>query len=488
MASSILEFKTISAIHDAFEAKKTSPFELTRAVLDAAKSTQTNAFLTICEDRALSQARAADAELAKSGRVPRSEKPLFGIPMGVKDILAIEGVRTTAASKMLDHYIPPYTATSVSRLEAAGAIAIGKLNMDEFAMGGSNENSAYGPVRHPDFPDRVPGGSSGGSAAAVKSGLCHFALGTDTGGSIREPASFCGIVGLKPTYGRVSRYGLIAYGSSLDQIGPMTRSVEDAAIVLDVMDGHDPRDSTSSRTDKPDFLAAAKQPLDFSKLRIGVPKEYFTAGLQSEVEKSIRDVLSWYEKKGAKLVPVSLPNSPHCIAVYYLIAVSEASSNLARYDGVRFGARPDAAVDAKNLADFYKKVRAGFGPEVKRRIILGTFALSAGYQDAYFKRACQVRRLIKNDFDRAFQEVDVIMGPVAPTTAFKLGEKVSDPLTMYLNDLYTIPANLAGIPAISIPCGRDAAGLPIGLHLMTEAFSEDKLLRIANAFENGRTV
>lgn len=482
-----MEFKTISSIHDAFDSGKLKPSELLRDALAKAQSDKkTNAFLSFCDERASAQARLADEQLSKLGKVPRAEKPLFGIPMAIKDNMVIEGVRTTAASKMLENYVPPYTATAVERLEIAGAITLGKVNLDEFAMGGSNENSAFGPVRHPDFPDRVPGGSSGGSAAAVKAQFCQFALGSDTGGSIREPASFCGIVGLKPTYGRVSRYGLIAFGSSLDQIGPMTRSVDDATTVLQVMAGHDSRDGTTSPIAKPDFLKEARDTLDISKLRIGVPKEYFGEGLQSDVEKSIRDALAWYEKKGAKLVPISLPNSPYSIAVYYIVAVSEASSNLARFDGVRFGVRPSAADESRDLVDFYMKVRAGFGPEVKRRIILGTFALSAGYQDAYFKRACQVRRLIKGDFDRAFKDVDVIMGPVAPTTAFKLGEQISDPLTMYLNDLYTIPANLAGIPALSIPCGQDSSGLPIGLHLMTEAFSEGKLLRIARAFEQGR--
>jgi aspartyl-tRNA(Asn)/glutamyl-tRNA(Gln) amidotransferase subunit A len=484
MASPIQEFKTIAAVHDAFDAGKLSPVEFTRDALQAAKTTTTNACLTLCEERAIQQAKQADVELAQNGRVPRSEKPLFGIPMGVKDILTLEGVRTTAASKMLDTYVPPYTATSVARLEQAGAITIGKLNMDEFAMGGSNENSAYGAVKHPDFPDRVPGGSSGGSAAAVKSGLCHFALGTDTGGSIRLPASFCGIVGLKPTYGRVSRYGLIAFASSLDQIGPMTRSVEDAASVLDVMSGFDPMDSTSSQTPKGGFLQSARASVDFSKLRIGVPKEYFASGLQPEVEKSVREALSWYGKKGATLVPISLPHSPYSIAVYYIVAVCEASSNLARFDGIRYGVRPESVADAKDLTDFYKKVRAGFGSEVKRRIILGTFALSSGYSEAYFKRACQVRRLIKNDFDEAFKQVDLIMGPVSPTTAYKLGEKSADPLAMYLEDLYTIPANLAGLPALSIPCGKDSTGLPIGLQMMGQAFSESRLLSVARAFES----
>jgi aspartyl-tRNA(Asn)/glutamyl-tRNA(Gln) amidotransferase subunit A len=482
--------KSISAIHDLFDAKKISPSEFLRNQLQTAKSNSSNAFIGLSEERATAQAKKADADLARLGKVPRSEQPLFGVPMAVKDNLALEGVRTTAGSKVLDNYTPPYTATAVARLEAAGAITVGKTNLDEFAMGGSNENSAYGPVKHPNFPDRVAGGSSGGSAAAVTAGLCQFALGSDTGGSIRLPASFCGIVGLKPTYGRVSRYGLIAFASSLDQIGPMTRSVEDAATVLDVMSGYDPMDSTSAfkgnEVGGRKFLEAARTAPDFAKLRIGVPKEYLSGGVQAEVQKSIQEALNWFEKKGAKLVPVSLPNTPYSIAVYYIVAVSEASSNLARFDGVRYGVRPPKAQDLeaiKDLADFYKEVRAGFGAEVKRRIILGTFALSAGYSDAYFKRACQVRRLIKKDFDSAFENVDVIMGPVTPTTAFKLGEQVSDPLTMYLNDLFAIPANLVGLPAISVPCGNDSSKLPIGLHMMSKAFSEEMLLSVANAFE-----
>jgi aspartyl-tRNA(Asn)/glutamyl-tRNA(Gln) amidotransferase subunit A len=325
------------------------------------------------------------------------------------------------------------------------------------------------------WPDRVPGGSSGGSAAAVCGKLAHFSLGSDTGGSIRLPASFTGIVGFKPTYGRVSRYGLIAFGSSLDQVGPFAESVEDVARIYEVMSGLDPKDGTTARV-----------PLDFAQLKVGVPKEYFVDGLSKDVEKSVRDAIDWFKSKGAKLVPISLPHSPLSIAVYYIVAVCEASANLERFDGVRFGVRPPSVADARSLDDFYKKVRAGFGDEVKRRIILGTFALSSGYSEAYYTRACQVRRLIKNDFTEAFKQVDVIMGPVAPSTAFKLGEKSSDPLEMYLNDLYTIPANLAGIPAISVPCGKDSSGLPIGLHMMTDAFSDSKLLSIANAFQKGR--
>ena len=480
-------FDSITKIHEAFDRKEITPSELAREFLNRAKSSTLNSFLTICEERALSQARALDETLAREKSVPRDRFPLFGIPMGIKDSLVIEGVRTTCASKILENYIPPYTATVVERLEKAGAVTLGKLNLDEFAMGGSNENSAFGPVIHPTHPDRVPGGSSGGSAVAVRSSLCVASLGSDTGGSIRLPASYCGIVGIKPTYGRLSRYGLVAFASSLDQVGPMTNSVEDAATLLDAMSGEDELDSTSFKTPKaPQFLLEAKATPAWKNLRIGIPKEYFGQGLQPEVEKAIQAALKWFEGKGAKLVPISLPHTPYAVAVYYVIAVSEASSNLARFDGVRFGVRPPLATQAEKLGDFYKESRALFGSEVKRRIILGTFALSSGYQDAYYKRACQVRRLIKNDFDQAFTQVDVIIGPVSPTTAFKLGEKSRDPLTLYLNDIFTIPANLAGIPALSLPCGEDQLGLPIGLHLMGRQFDEGKILSVANAFEKGR--
>ncbi|CAK9251996.1 unnamed protein product, partial [Sphagnum jensenii] len=445
-----------------------------------------NAYLTLTEERAMAQAKEADRELAREGRVPRELKPLFGIPMAVKDNLVMEGVRTTAASKMLENYIPPYTATAVERLEKAGAITLGKTNLDEFAMGGSNENSAFGPVKHPLFSDRVSGGSSGGSAAAVRAKLCQFSLGSDTGGSIRLPASFTGVVGFKPTYGRVSRYGLIAFASSLDQVGPFAETVEDVAQIFEVMSGFDAKDGTTARLKKENYSQALKAPFDFKSLKIGVPQEYFVEGLSADVEKSVREALEFFKAQGAELVPISLPHSPYCIAVYYIVAVCEASTNLERFDGVRFGERPASALQAQSLDDFYKKVRAGFGDEVKRRIILGTFALSSGYSEAYYTRACQVRRLIKNDFTEAFKKVDVIMGPVAPSTAFKLGEKSSNPLEMYLNDLYAIPANLAGLPAISVPCGVDSQKLPIGLHIIGDAFSESKLLSVAHAFQKGR--
>ncbi len=483
-SSLIGQFKTIREIHDAFDKKTLSPVELTRDYLAAVKASQTGSYLTICEDRALSQAKAADILLTKHGKVPRDQKPLLGIPLGIKDNLTMDGVRTTCASKMLENYISPYTATVVARLESAGGISLGKLNMDEFAMGGSNENSAFGPVKHPTHPDRVPGGSSGGSAAAVKARLCMAALGSDTGGSIRLPASYCGVVGIKPTYGRLSRYGLVAFASSLDQVGPLANSVEDAALLLDVMSGHDPMDSTSSPLGPTKGFQAIQQKPEWKKLRIGVPKEYFIGGLSPDVEKAIQSSLKWMEAQGAQLVPISLPHTQYAVAVYYIVAVSEASSNLARFDGVRFGVRPQKAVNAQNLTEFYEHVRANFGAEVKRRIILGTFALSSGYSEAYYKKACQVRALIKQDFDQAFKEVDFILGPVSPTTAFKLGEKSNDPLQMYLNDIFTIPANLAGLPAMSIPCGEDQQGLPIGLHFMAPQFGDEKLISVGHAFLN----
>lgn len=483
------KFKTVSEIHQAFDEKKLSPVELVRDHLAAIKSSKHNAFLLAMDDRAMAQAKFADQVLAQHGKVPREKYPLLGIPLAIKDNMVIDGVRTTCASKMLDNYIPPYTATAVARLEAAGAVSIGKTNLDEFAMGGSNENSAYGPVQHPTHAGYVPGGSSGGSATAVGAGLAIGSLGSDTGGSIRLPASFCGIVGMKPSYGKVSRYGLVAFASSLDQIGPFTNSVQDCATILEVMGGHDPMDSTSSRAQafQKGFASDAVKAIDLSKLRIGVPKEYFVKGIDASIEKGVRDSLKWFESKGAKLVDISLPNTEHSVSVYYLLAVSEASSNLARFDGVRFGVRPKDAMQVEDIADFFKKVRSNFGPEVKRRIILGTFALSSGYYDAYFNRACQVRRMITDDFNRAFEKVDVIMGPVSPSTAFKLGDKSADPLKMYLNDILTIPSNLAGTPAISLPCGKDSAtGLPLGMQIIAPMNRDDLLLQVANAFEKGR--
>jgi aspartyl-tRNA(Asn)/glutamyl-tRNA(Gln) amidotransferase subunit A len=478
------KFRTIRDVHNAFDKKVISPVELTQEFLKAAKSSQHGAFLTFCEERALQQAQAAEGVIQKEGKVPREKMPLLGIPLGIKDNLCIDGVRTTCASKMLENYVSPYTATCVQRLETAGAISLGKLNMDEFAMGGSNENSAFGSVKHPTHPDRVPGGSSGGSAAAVRAGLCFGSLGSDTGGSIRLPASFCGVVGIKPTYGRVSRFGLVAFASSLDQVGPFANSVEDAALLTDVISGFDPLDATTAQLPPLTSFQATQSPPDWKQLKIGVPKEYFVGGIAPEVEKAVQDSLKYFEAKGAKLVPISLPHTQFAVSVYYIVAVSEASSNLARYDGVRYGVRPSDTHHSKDLAEFYRHMRKNFGPEVKRRIILGTFALSSGYTEAYYKKACQVRRKMKEDFDQAFQSVDLIAAPVSPSTAFKLGEKISDPLKMYLNDIFTIPANLAGLPAMSLPCGQDQNGLSIGLHLMAPQFAENRLISVAHAFFN----
>lgn len=474
--------KTIREIHGAYLAKKTSPVEVTQEYLNAIRKSDHNAFLHVCEERAMSQARRAAEILDREKAIPAGQ-PLLGIPMGIKDALTIDGVVTTAASKMLEGYVPPYTCTAVKKLESAGVISLGKLNMDEFAMGGSNENSAYGNVKHPTHHDRVPGGSSGGSGAAVRAGLCAAALGTDTGGSIRLPASYCGVAGVKPTYGRVSRYGLIAFASSLDSIGPMTNSVEDSARILQVMSGHDPLDSTSAPVQVPSWTRELDEKTDWSKIRVGVPKEYFVEGITDHVNKSVRGALKFFESKGAKLVEISLPHTEYAIATYYMVAVSEASSNLARYDGVRFGMRPKEALEATDLQSFYEICRSRFGAEVKRRIILGTFALSSGYYDAYFKRATLVRRRIQDDFKKAFEKVDVIAGPVAPDTAFKVGEKSKNPLALYLVDIFTAPGSLAGVPSLSVPCGEDSQGLSIGLQLIGPHFGEGKIMKLAHELE-----
>ena len=479
--------KTIREIHDAFDSGKITPLELTRNYFVQIKSSQHNAFITLCEDRALKQAEVLTNDLKSKhgGKVPRDEKPLFGIPLGIKDVFTMDGVRTTCASKMLDNYIPPYTASSVLRLENAGAISLGKLNMDEFAMGSSNENSAYGPVIHPTHPDRVPGGSSGGSGTAVAANLCVAALGTDTGGSIRLSASFCGIVGMKPTYGRISRYGQIAFASSLDQTGPMAKSVEDAALLCQIMSGVDSRDSTTADVLVDNWLQISRDAkLENAKgLRVGVPKEYFIDGIDAEVKNAIEGMIQKLKDQGAEIVPITLPHTEYAVATYYVIAVSEASSNLSRYDGVRFGVRPPEALQARSLADFYKKVRTNFGSEVKRRIILGTFALSSGYFDAYYRKASQVRRLMRTDFENAFKQVDVIVSPVSPSTAFKLGEKSKDPLKMYLTDIFTIPASMAGLPAMSVPVANDHQGLSIGMHLIAPRFQESTLFKAGRIVE-----
>ena len=433
------------------------------------------AWLTLCEERALAQARRIDEMAQRGDPLP----PLAGVPVGVKDVMVTEGVRTTAGSKILENFVPPYDCTAVVRLEAAGAVILGKLNCDEFAMGSSNENSAYGPVRNPRDKSRVPGGSSGGSAAAVAAGMAVATLGSDTGGSIRQPASFCGVVGLMPTYGRVSRYGLIAFASSLDHIGPLTRTVRDAAIVLRVIAGHDPMDSTSAKRPVPDYEQELDRPV--KGLRLGVPKEYFGEGLDAEVGAAVEATIARLSKEGAEIVPISLPHTPYAVPTYYVLATAEASANLARYDGVRFGYR---SARARTLSDVYRLSRdEGFGAEVKRRIMLGTYALSAGYYDAYYLKAQKVRTLLTRDFQTAFQNVDAIVTPTAPTPAFKIGEKADDPLAMYLADIYTVTGDLAGVPGISVPCGNTRSGLPIGLQVLGRHFDEGTVLRVAQAVE-----
>jgi aspartyl-tRNA(Asn)/glutamyl-tRNA(Gln) amidotransferase subunit A len=467
-------------IHQALAllAKKTiSARELTQAVLDriAAVDPIVRAYISVAADRALTEADAADKEIG-AGRMGA----LTGIPMALKDLICTKGLRTTCASTILDRFMPPYDAHVAVRLKAAGAVTIGKANMDEFAMGSTTEHSGFFPTHNPWDPGCVPGGSSGGSAAAVAAGMCLGALGSDTGGSIRQPASHCGVVGLKPTYGRVSRFGLVAFASSLDQIGPLTKDVTDCALILSVIAGHDPRDSTSVPAEVPDYTEFLIDGLD--GLVIGMPQEYAaTEGLDPEVSDAVSAAVKQLEDLGARTVDVSLPHSPFAVAAYYIIAPSEASSNLARYDGVKYGFR---AEEASGLTEMIRQTRSrGFGPEVKRRIILGTYALSAGYYDAYYGKASQVRSLIVEDFRKAFEVCDVIASPVAPTPAFRLGEATDDPLTMYLSDIFTLSANLAGIPGMSVPCGLSAAGLPIGLQLMGSHFSEGRLLQVAYNYQ-----
>ncbi len=437
-----------------------------------------NSYLALARERAMAQATKIDAMAQRGEGLP----PLAGVPVGIKDVLVMRGTPATAGSKILKGYLPPYDATAVTRLEAAGAVLLGKLNCDEFAMGSSNENSAYGPVRNPRALDRVPGGSSGGSAAAVAADFAVATLGTDTGGSIRQPAAFCGVVGVLPTYGRVSRYGLIAFASSLDRVGPFTKNVKDAATMLEVLAGHDAMDATSSDRPAEDYVAGLEQPVE--GLRVGVPSEYFGEGLDPEIRAAIEKVLDGLKTAGCVVRPVSLPHTKYAIPTYYVIATAEASSNLSRFDGVRFGLR-DA--EAKTLADMYRKTRdKGFGTEVKRRILLGTYALSAGYYDAYYKKAQQVRTLLTRDFLSAFNEVDVLVAPMTPTPAFKLGEKTDDPVKMYLEDIYSVAASLAGICGISVPCGETEGSLPIGVQIMGRHFDEKTMLRVAKAVEDGQ--
>jgi aspartyl-tRNA(Asn)/glutamyl-tRNA(Gln) amidotransferase subunit A len=467
---------TIRTVRDALLAKKTSARELAKDVyaqIDR-RNPELNAFLTLCPDRAYAQADRVDAVIAKGDALGI----LAGVPVAIKDVISTQGVRTTCGSKILENYTPPYDATAIERLENAGAMIMGKTNCDEFAMGSSNENSAYGPVRNPVALDRVPGGSSGGSAAAVAAGLSVVSLGTDTGGSIRQPGAYCGVPALMPTYGRVSRYGLIAFASSLDRIGPFATNITDAATVMSVIAGHDSNDSTSAAVAVPDYLAETEKPV--AGLRIGVPDDYFGAGLDQEVKAKVQAGIALLEKLGCKRVPLKMPHTDYAIATYYIVATAEASSNLARYDGVRYGLR----VPGTTLMDMYRKTRQhGFGPEVKRRIMLGTYALSSGYYDAYYLRAQKVRALIARDFADAFEKVDAILTPTAPTPAFKLGEKKANPLQMYLADIYTVTGSLAGVPGISVPCGETTAGLPIGMQIFASHFGEGRILQLARAFE-----
>lgn len=452
-----------------------SSVELTRAHLERIRALdgRLNSFITVCDESALVAAEAADARL-RAGEAG----PLTGIPIAHKDIFCTDGVRTSCGSRMLDSFIAPYDATVSARFKEAGAVMLGKTNMDEFAMGSSNETSWYGPVHNPWDTDAVPGGSSGGSAAAVAARLCAAATGTDTGGSIRQPAAMCGITGLKPTYGRVSRYGMIAFASSLDQGGPMARSAEDAAVLLQAMAGFDPKDSTSVDEPVPDYAASLGD--DISGLKIGLPQEYFGEGLDPKVGRAVETAIEQYKKMGAKVVEISLPNTHLAVPTYYVVAPAECSSNLARFDGVRFGHRCE---EPKDLEDLYKRSRGeGFGAEVKRRILIGTYALSAGYYDAYYLKAQQIRHLISDDFKAAFQQVDVIMGPTAPTTAFGIGEKTDDPVTMYLSDIYTIAANLAGLPAMSLPV-EPVDGKPVGLQIIGNYFEEARLLNVAHRYQ-----
>ena len=435
------------------------------------------AYVTLVKDAASAQAEALDQQL----KGWRKTKPLTGMPLAIKDNLCTEGVPTTCSSRMLQHFVPPYDATVIAKLREQDYILLGKTNLDEFAMGSSTENSAFGPSRNPWNLQCVPGGSSGGSAAAVAADECAAALGSDTGGSIRQPAAFCGVVGLKPTYGRVSRYGLVAFASSLDQIGPITKDVRDAAFLLGVIAGHDPMDSTSSVRPVPDYMKALVKK-DLKKVRVGVPREFFAEGLDPDVEQAVTTAIEELKQLGADIKEIQLPRTDAAVAVYYVLATAEASSNLARFDGVKFGLR---AKETKDLLDLYMKTRQeGFGPEVKRRIMLGTYVLSAGYYDAYYGKAQAVRTLVCGDFDEAFKEVDVIVTPATPTPAFKLGEKSEDPLQMYLSDIFTISVNLAGLPAIALPCGLSKGGLPIGMQLIGRAFEEETILRAAHAYEH----
>jgi len=467
---------TLHELQGKLKKREISSVEVTESVFRRISATEDklHSFITLCRDAALTEAKKADERLKQGGGF----SPLLGIPIALKDIFLSRGILTTCASKILGNFVPPYDSTTVKKLRAAGAVTVGKTNMDEFAMGSSTENSAFTATRNPWKLDRVPGGSSGGSAAAVAADQCIAALGTDTGGSIRQPAACCGIVGLKPTYGRVSRYGIIAFASSLDQVGPMTKDVTDCALMLEAIAGYDPSDSTSVDLPVPAYAGFLNG--DVKGLRVGIPKEYFIAGMQPEVEQAVKKNIRMLEKSGVKIEEISLPHAEYAVAVYYIIATAEASSNLARYDGMKYGYR----APAKDLTETYMKSREeGFGPEVKRRIMLGTYALSAGYYDAYYLKAQKVQTLIKKDFEEAFKKCDAIITPTAPTTAFKIGEKTQDPLQMYLSDIFTISVNLAGLPGLSLPCGFDSEGLPIGMQIIGKHFDEATILRIGFACE-----
>ena len=475
MAKDLLNIPLAELIKD-IKGGRVKSVELTRACLDRIKQLdpKIKAFVSVTETEALKRAEEIDAKIAKG----EATGELAGIPIAIKDNMNIKGFKTTCSSKILENYVAPYDATVITKLKKADSVFLGKTNLDEFAMGSSTENSAFQTTKNPWNTDYISGGSSGGSAAAVSSAMAPLALGSDTGGSIRQPAACCGVVGLKPTYGRVSRFGLVAFASSLDQIGPFSRTVEDASLLLKVISGYDPKDSTSVDLPVPDYLSEIKK--DLKGMKIGLPKEYFIDGMDKEVEKAVRDAVEVFKKLGAEIYEISLPNTKYAVSVYYLIATSEASANLARYDGIKYGLR----VEGDNLIDEYEKTRgAGFGPEVKRRIMLGTYALSAGYYDAYYGKSQKVRTLIRKDFEDAFKKVDIILTPTAPTTAFKIGEKVSDPLQMYLSDIFTISCNLAGLPGISLPCGFSKAGLPIGLQLLGKTFKEEEILRAAHNYE-----
>jgi aspartyl-tRNA(Asn)/glutamyl-tRNA(Gln) amidotransferase subunit A len=463
-------------LHELLKRKEVTCRQVTESVLRRIEKVegQIHAYITLTPDLAMEQATSADARFQKG-----EAGPLTGIPLAIKDLICTRGVRTTCGSHILENFVPPYDATVIEKLKAAGAVFVGKANMDEFAMGSSNENSSFGPTRNPWDLERIPGGSSGGSAASVAAAECIASLGSDTGGSIRQPAACCGIVGIKPTYGRVSRFGLVAFASSLDQIGPLTKDVQDAAILMKVISGHDPKDSTSVDLPVPDYGDALTK--DIRGMVLGIPREYFIEGIDPEVESAIREAIRTLEKLGARAKEISLPHSEYAVAVYYIIAPAEASSNLARYDGVKYGFRARGGYD---LLQMYRETRfQGFGAEVKRRIMLGTYALSAGYYEAYYRKASQVRTLIREDFEKAFSQCDVLLTPTAPTPAFKLGEKVDDPLQMYLSDVFTIPCNLAGLPGLSLPCGFSKQGLPIGLQILAGHFQEEKILQVAYAYE-----